>query len=36
MKAYADLGPIAGAIAAAVVSATGAIQIAAANAERKR
>lgn len=36
MKAYADLGPIAGAIAAAVVSATGAIQIAAANAERKK
>lgn len=36
MKAYADLGPIAGAIAAAVVSATGAIQIAAANAERQK
>lgn len=36
MKAYADLGPIAGAIAAAVVSATGAIQIAAANAERNK
>lgn len=36
MKAYADLGPIAGAVAAALMSATGAVQVAAANAERQK
>lgn len=36
MKAYADLGPIAGTVAAALMSATGAVQVAAANAERKK
>ena len=36
MKAYADLGPIAGAVAAALMGITGAAQLAAANAERQR
>lgn len=36
MKAFADLGPVAGAVAAALMSATGAAQVAAANAERKK
>lgn len=36
MKATADLGPIAGAIAAAMLAATGAAQLAAAKAERDR
>lgn len=36
MKAFADLGPIAGAVAAALMTATGAAQIAAANAERQK
>ena len=36
MQAFAQLGPIAGAIAAAMLTATGAAQIATANAERKR
>lgn len=36
MKAYADLGPIAGSIAAAMLTVTGAAQVALANAERKK
>ena len=36
MQAFAQLGPIAGAIAAAMLTATGAAQIATANAERKK
>ena len=36
MKAYADLGPIAGSVAAALMGITGAAQLAAANAERER
>ena len=36
MKAYADLGPIAGSIAAALMGITGAAQLSAANAERQR
>lgn len=36
MKALADLGPIAGPIAAALMGVTGAAQLAAANAERKK
>ena len=36
MKAYADLGPIAGSIAAALMGITGAAQLAAANAERQK
>lgn len=36
MKAFADLGPIAGAIAAALMGGTGAAQIASANAERQK
>ena len=36
MKAYADLGPIAGSVAAALMAVTGAAQLAAANAERKK
>ncbi|MCM0342541.1 hypothetical protein J8K86_12185 [Bacteroides fragilis] len=36
MKAFADLGPIAGAIAAALMGATGLAQIASANAERQK
>lgn len=36
MKAFADLGPIAGAIAAALMGVTGATQIASANAERQK
>lgn len=36
MKAYAELGPIAGSIAAAMLSATGVAQLAAANAEREK
>ncbi len=36
MKAFADLGPIAGAIAAALMGVTGAAQIASANAERQK
>lgn len=36
MKAYADLGPIAGSIAAALMGVTGAAQLAAANAERQK
>ncbi|MBW4876868.1 hypothetical protein KZY64_06690 [Prevotella histicola] len=36
MKAYADLGPIAGSIAAALMVVTGVAQLSAANAERQR
>lgn len=36
MKAYADLGPIAGSVAAALMGVTGVAQLAAANAERQR
>ena len=36
MMAFAQLGPIAGAVAAALMTATGAIQLAAANAEREK
>lgn len=36
MKAYADLGPIAGSIAAALMGITGAAQLSAANAERQK
>ena len=36
IKAYADLGPIAGSIAAALMGVTGAAQLAAANAERQK
>ncbi|MBF1619166.1 MAG: 2-oxoacid:ferredoxin oxidoreductase subunit delta [Prevotella sp.] len=36
MKAYADLGPIAGSIAAALMGVTGVAQLSAANAERQR
>lgn len=36
MKAYADLGPIAGSIVAALMGVTGAAQLAAANAERQK
>lgn len=36
MKAYAELGPIAGSIAAALMAVTGAAQLAAANAERQK
>ena len=36
MKAYADLGPIAGSVAAALMGITGAAQLAAANAERNK
>ena len=36
MKAYADLGPIAGSIAAALMGETGVAQLAAANAERQK
>ena len=36
MKAFADLGPIGGAIAAAMLTATGAAQVASANAERQK
>jgi hypothetical protein len=36
MKAFSDLGPIAGAVAAALMGITGAAQIASANAERKK
>jgi len=36
MKALADLGPIAGAIAATIIGATGAVQLGIANAERKK
>ncbi len=36
MKAFADLGPIAGAIAAALMGVTGTAQIASANAERQK
>lgn len=36
MKAYADLGPIAGSIAAALMGVTGVAQLAAANAERQK
>ena len=36
MKAYAELGPIAGSVAAALMGITGAAQLAAANAERER
>lgn len=36
MQAFADLGPIAGAVAAALMGITGAAQIASANAERKK
>lgn len=36
MKAYADLGPIAGSVAAALMGVTGAAQLAAANAERQK
>ena len=36
MQAFAQMGPIAGAIAAAVMTTTGAAQIAVANAERKK
>lgn len=36
MKAFADLGPIAGAIAAALMGVTGVAQIASANAERQK
>lgn len=36
MKAFADLGPIAGAVAAALMGVTGAAQLAAANAERQK
>lgn len=36
MKAYADLGPIAGSVAAALMGITGAAQLSAANAERQK
>ena len=36
MKAYSDLGPIAGSVAAALMGVTGVAQLAAANAERQR
>lgn len=36
MKAYADLGPIAGSIAAALMGVTGAAQLASAKAERDK
>ena len=36
MKAFADLGPIGGAIAAAMLTATGAAQVVSANAERQK
>jgi TP901 family phage tail tape measure protein len=36
MKALSDLGPIAGAIAATIIGATGAVQLGIANAERKK
>lgn len=36
MKAYADLGPIAGSVAAALIAVTGAAQVAVAAAERKK
>lgn len=36
MTAYSQLGPIAGSVAAAMLTATGAIQVATANAERER
>ena len=36
MQAFAQMGPVAGAIAAAMLTATGAAQIATANAERKK
>lgn len=36
MTAYGQLGPIAGSVAAAMLTATGAMQVAAANAERER
>lgn len=36
MKAHAELGPIAGAVAAAMLAATGAAQVALANAEREK
>lgn len=36
MKAYADLGPVAGTVAAVLMGVTGAAQLAAANAERQR
>ena len=36
MMAFAQLGPVAGAVAAALMTATGAIQLAAANAEREK
>ena len=36
MKAYADLGPIAGSVAAALIGITGAAQLAAANSEREK
>lgn len=36
MKAYADLGPIAGTVAAAMLAATGVAQLASAKAERDR
>lgn len=36
MKAYADLGPIAGSVAAALMGVTGVAQLAAANAERQK
>jgi TP901 family phage tail tape measure protein len=36
MKAYADLGPIAGSVAAAMLTATGAAQVASAKAERDK
>lgn len=36
MKAYADLGPIAGTVAAALMGITGAAQLSAANAERQK
>ena len=36
MKSYADLGPIAGSVAAALMGITGAAQLAAANAEREK
>lgn len=36
MRAYSDLGPIAGSIAAALMGVTGAAQLAAANAERQK
>ena len=36
MKAYADLGPIAGSVAAALMTVTGVAQLASANAERRK